>query len=202
MRVVLDVDGVVADFVGGVLDVFNAICYPPVTRDQVREWEMETLLPEAYRPVFFWHCSQPGFCADLAPLPSAVAAIREMRRRGHDVVFATSPWSSETWIPERTAWLERHFGAVEIHHVKDKTGVHGDVFVDDKPEHVIAWHLAHPRAHACLWDAPYNRGSNLRRLHNWPDALAMIEGIKLELFARERVAGWDARGDAVPDAGS
>lgn len=174
MRVVLDVDGVIADFVGAVLDVRNAIVFPPLSRDHVKEWDMETLLPPGHRDAFFWHCGRPGFCARLAEFPSAIAALRELQRRGHEIVFATAPWNSPTWIEERTAWLQARFPGVEIHHVKDKTGVHGDVFIDDKPEHVIAWSQAHPGAHARLWDAPYNRESNLRRLHNWPDALEMI----------------------------
>ena len=167
MRVVLDVDGVLADFVHGALQVINRL-HPHgpfggyFVPSDVTQWEIEKLLPEHLHAELFAAFCKPGFVADLPPYEGAISIVDHLRASGHDVVIATSPWKgSDHWIPERTAWLQRYWGAIEIHHVHDKTGVRGDVFVDDKPAHVLAWAKANPTSKALLLDRPYNSADNM-----------------------------------------
>lgn len=190
MIYVLDVDGVIADFVGGALEVINELhpaAHAPDVRftpDDVTQWEIETLLPEHMRAEFMARCGAPGFCAALKEYPGACAVVHGLRECGHTIVFATSPWNCPTWIGERTDWLRERFGGdVAIYHVKTKTHVYGDVFVDDKPEHVSAWAAAHPNGQALLLDRPYNRHPwtlpvphiNVQRLLNLSDLQAWNE---------------------------
>lgn len=159
MRIVLDVDGVLADFVGGALRIVNSLTpYNTFARHHVTEWEIESLLPEQARWAFRAQLNRPGFAAGLRPLGSEVLYARALQAWGHDVVIATSPLeTSPTWVAERNEWVGWHLGGVEIYHTHDKTGVRGDIFVDDKPEHVRAWQAANPKGMAYLFDAPYNR---------------------------------------------
>lgn len=159
MRIVLDVDGVLANFVGSALEIINALSGDQFWEGNVTMWNMEALLPPELRPAFFWHVEQPGFVERMEPLRGETHVARELMRRGHDVVFATSPWkTSPHWEQERRSWLAREFGRnVEVHSVADKSPVSGDVFVDDKPIHVQQWQAANPTGRAFLFDATYNR---------------------------------------------
>lgn len=159
MRILVDVDGVLADFVGGALEFINALLGADCVYGDVRHWEMERLLPPEMRAAFAWHVQQPGFCRRLRPLRNELHYVRELQRLGHELVVVTSPWKTcATWIPERTAWVREYLGDVELHHTHDKASVPGDVLIDDKPSHVQAWQQAHPNGSAYLFVAPYNIG--------------------------------------------
>jgi phosphoglycolate phosphatase-like HAD superfamily hydrolase len=185
MRIVLDVDGVLADFVSSALRVINEMAQrealpgydvSPYTPDDVRQWEIESLLPKRFHTELFDRLSAPGFCASIEPYPSALAVVDALRATGHDVAIATSPLKgSTTWIAERTAWLQRYWGEIEIHHTHDKRGVRGDIFVDDKPSHVLDWQNANPMSRAFLLDRPYNRSAiGLTRLSYFRDLLRVV----------------------------
>lgn len=174
--VVLDVDGVLGDFCSAALEVFYAVTGRIYSLDMITEWDMEKLLPEELRPAFFHHCGQPGFCSRIKPYYGAVPFVEELRRRGHTVVIATSPWNSPYWIEERMNWLRDHFGvAHDVHNVKDKTGVPGDVFLDDKPSHVVTWAGANPGGKAFLFNQMYNQGPQIPRVANYADFLRKAE---------------------------
>jgi 5'(3')-deoxyribonucleotidase len=185
MRIVLDVDGVLADFVSSALQVINGIArrealpgydVSPFTPDDVRQWEIESLLPTELHAELFSHLSAPGFCLSIARYPEALAVVDALRATGHEVAIATSPLpGSANWIAERTVWLQRCWGEIEIHHTHDKTGVRGDIFVDDKPSHVVDWAAANPTSRAYLLDRPYNRSAvNVMRLAQLRDLLRVV----------------------------
>lgn len=62
-----------------------------------------------------------------------------------------------TWESERREWLRCHFGfkARDVIFTARKDLVHGDVLIDDKPEHVKEWSLRWGKC-AVLWAQPYN----------------------------------------------
>ena len=169
MRIVMDVDSVLCDFVGGGLEVINALSGTAFTHQDVVSWDLEDLLPEELRPAFAWHVDQKGYCARLKPLPGAIPIVNELRRRGHKVVIATSPWrTSEHWICERQLWIQKWFGTLECYHFHDKSGIAGDIFVDDKPKHVREWAERNGSEGAFLFNAPHNQGESesFRRLYS------------------------------------
>ena len=178
MRYVFDVDGVVADFVSSALVHINDLIGTSYRPDDVTMWAMESMLPDHMRQQFFDKLSTPGFCRNLGQFHDAVAVIRELQDTGHEVVFATSPWSSDTWINERTAWLHERFGPVDVHHLHDKTSVSGDVFVDDKPSHIVAWAAANPQGWAYLMNRPYNQeplvAQNSSRIYRLEELLNLV----------------------------
>jgi 5'(3')-deoxyribonucleotidase len=61
------------------------------------------------------------------------------------VLFVTSPWlTCVGWADVRREWLARRFSglAEELVVTLRKDVVIGDVLVDDKADHVVAWHHA------------------------------------------------------------
>lgn len=173
----LDVDGVLADFVGGVLDESHRRTGRAHLREEWRHWHW----PEAtLGELFFDICRGRGFCAGLAPFPEALEWVPRLREVA-DVRFVTSPMRGEHWRPERQAWLQRHFGArpEDVTQVKDKHLVTGDVLVDDKADNVRKWKWGKlvGRRRGLLWDAHHNRADadlDSARVREWQDVYELV----------------------------
>jgi 5'(3')-deoxyribonucleotidase len=181
MRVLLDVDGVIADFTGKVLSEIERILGRYYEPHQVTQWSIKDALglsDRDWKRVVDEVICREGFAYFLDPYPGAVAAVKELA--ADHVYFVTSPWhSSETWCHDRTEWLCKHFGQAQgrkVIHTGHKHLVDGDVLVDDKPETVFEWARVNVRRVGVLWDRPYNQRSGLRlRTNDWDRLRQIIE---------------------------
>lgn len=151
----LDVDGVIADFCGGV-DLFAAQIGAPAS--EWLHWKLEDNFPE-HKQAILEAVRAVGFAYRLPEVPLAVEAVRKLLAAGCvRVVFVTAPMSgSATWCSERVQWLEERFGPVEIVFASKKDLIKGDLFVDDNPDNVRSWWDANPTAKAYLVRRPYNK---------------------------------------------
>lgn len=155
--ILLDVDGVCADFVGMVRRLVEA---EGGTLPEVTTWNFIRELPTPVRRPVETKLETATTWDFMDPIPGAAEAVDAFLEAEHRVVFVTSPWSScREWAHARTAWLRRHMGvyAKDVIITQDKSLVRGDVFIDDKPENAAAW-WSPGIASGLLWDAPYNQG--------------------------------------------
>ena len=150
MRILLDCDGVLADFGKG----FSALAREHgIDYTQQKGWDVFKGMKRADRKRMERAVMQPGFCRSLPVIPGARDMVDGLRSDGHDVFCVTAFWFDHpTWTAERTTWLEAHMGIDRRHvvHTHAKALVAGDVFVDDKRAHVKAWSDAHPEGRAVL----------------------------------------------------
>lgn len=182
--VLLDVDGVVANFVEATLrrleEEFNVIAnhdssnWPvwsiadyehfrfaiPGTKKPSRE-QIRDLLSKIW--------NEYGFASGIRPYYSALDGVKSLMEIA-DVYFVTSPiWTSETWTYDRALWLRTYFDIDNSHIIftSSKHLVRGDIFIDDKPETVEKW-KQHNQGLAAVWDQPYNRDrQDLQRFVSW-----------------------------------
>jgi 5'(3')-deoxyribonucleotidase len=168
MRIVMDVDGVVADFTNYLITcVGSSLRFTDVTRWQV----LDLLTPtqkreaEALLETSAWWETQPL-------MPGAVAGVAQLRDAGHDLVWATAPWlSCEGWDVARRTWLEDRLGVPhkDVVICSRKELVWGEALVDDKVANVESWAKEFAGARAAGWakpflfDAPYNQESSFPR---------------------------------------
>lgn len=159
MRILLDSDGLLSDFVSGALRVVFEVTGKQFTPADWNEFKFDRALkltPIEGSTVKRIIASRKGFAASLQPFPGARQGVRRLRSLG-DVACVTAPWeTSPHWEAERTAWLALHFGIDEVHHAADKSVYEGDVFVDDRSKHVASWLAAWPGRCAVLWRTPHN----------------------------------------------
>lgn len=146
--ILLDCDGVLADFVTPSLRVIHELGGPKLHHDDVPDYNLGLLLPEGEPRDTFWaRVSEPGWCTELQPYVGAKQLVRELREIG-DVVCVTSPMEDgRQWAWERTRWLVEHFGfdRDDVANMSGKHWVHADYFADDSPKHVERW-VARQRA--------------------------------------------------------
>ncbi|XP_036693950.1 5'(3')-deoxyribonucleotidase, mitochondrial isoform X10 [Balaenoptera musculus] len=160
LRVLVDMDGVLADFEGGFLRKFRAR-FPDqpfiALEDRRGFWVSEQYdrlqpglsFPVALRLRVFLDGTQgvtekaisiwesENFFFDLEPLPGAVEAVKQMANlESTDVFICTSPIKMYKYCPfEKYAWVEKHFGPDFLEQIvltRDKTVVSADLLIDDR----------------------------------------------------------------------
>lgn len=172
LPILLDCDGVLADFTGHLLYAIGS----RLTSADVDRWDVLELLDrEGLRSAAKAELATPSWWRAQPLMPGARDLIRALVDAQADVVIVTSPWIScvgwesarRDWV--RMAWFE--VGAIrapEVIVTSRKELVDGAVFVDDKTEHVEAWAASRPDRPAWLFDAPHNRSSTIaRRIRGW-----------------------------------
>lgn len=182
-RVLLDCDGVLADFTSRALDVVADVTGRRYALEQVTAWdfcEALGLSRDEARVVKRVIGETRGFAASLAVYPGAVDGVRRLREIA-EVHVVTAPWNSNpTWTYEREWWLRTHFDleSQRVHHSSTKHVFAGDVFVDDKLSHVRDWSDEHPDGVAVLWRTRHNQTESLPSCpvtSSWDDLVRWAE---------------------------
>ena len=182
--VLVDQDGVLADFEQGLLDAFRASHpgAPFIALADRRGFYAREQYPAEWSDAIDAIIRGEGFYRDLTVIKYAPAALEEMLEAGHDVFLCTSQLVGSRWcVPEKLAWVEHHLGPAWLRRTvitPDKTLV-GDrlqpcVLVDDRPE--VKGVASPPWAHV-LFDAPYNQREHGPRLSSWADWREVLEPV-------------------------
>lgn len=179
-RVLIDVDGVVADFVGAGLRTLVQIGGPVVERDTISTWQMRDCLPPEWADALFATWKHPGWCASIPVFDGAQEAVAAIHRKA-EVIFVTAALpDAPHWMWERTCWLGTHFNVTDrnIIFTWAKHVVTGDMLVDDKTANIIEWHQEYPEGIAVLWETPANRNDRVPekviRTRNWAKVLELL----------------------------
>lgn len=160
-RVLLDCDGVVADFAGGFLRLVNAHFGTNHTPADITDYDIGKALrwsPEQAEEAYELISDCDRFAATLNVFPGAVDGVARLLDIA-DLYVVTSPWwSHPTWVRDRNNWLFANFGigAGRVVHTAAKHIVAGDILVDDKTSTCDAWRAAWPHGVAVLWSTPHN----------------------------------------------
>ncbi len=182
-RVLLDVDGVMADFITPFLALANgrAGFVGRYVHDDVTTWDVADSL--AYDRVLisaiYDQVKLPGWCRRMPAYAGAKEGLHLLMTHA-DVFFVTSPMpGSMTWAGERKEWLKEVMGVKDIGDryvsTNAKHVVAGDIFVDDKPDHVNKWKRHHPRKISLLWNHNTNQNYVWERVYGWDDLVRRVE---------------------------
>lgn len=179
MRVLLDVDGVIADWTKAVRE----LCEQCGHKLDETQWFERGILPKPIYNKVTAGISAYGFNYGFEVLPGAKEAVDALRAAGHEVHFVTSLWDCPTWVYDRNRWLRKHgFCAAPsgVTYTKDKYVVSGQIFVDDKVSNVLKWRDKwEGRGVGVVWAQPWNAeytGPN--RFNDWERILRMADGLR------------------------
>lgn len=177
-RVLLDVDGVLADFLTPAVVILRRLTGKPYRPEDFHTWDLFETVGSEWEKPFFRECNRPGFAASLDPYPGAREGVLALRAVSELYIVTSPAHHSATWTYERERWLEKHFDIPpnRVVHTSAKYLCRGDLFIDDRPLNVEKWAAEHPTGKAILWDAPYNRSAtHLSRVTDWLDVTKIAQ---------------------------
>lgn len=181
-RILLDCDGVLADYCTACFDLIEQHTGDRHTHDEVTHWDLFTTVGKGHlKHILKETAAKGGWCLGFPMYPGSQDAVKRLEGLG-ELVIVTSPMTTPFWAYERTVWLEQHFGIpkARIVHTEGKQFVKGDVLIDDADDNCVKWHKEYPDALSLLWDAPYNRdvdltGTGVVRVTGWDDVWTHLE---------------------------
>ena len=143
MFVLVDMDGVLADFNAGFLEKFKKVnpTKPFIPLNELKTFYIE----EQYKAVFGMGIEvrsiieSEGFFRDLPPIDGAIEAIQYLAQQEHVQLFiCTSPLRKyQNCVLEKYEWILKHLGVEfteKIILTRDKTLINAHFLIDDKPE--------------------------------------------------------------------
>lgn len=204
MRIIVDQDEVLAQFVAKILKRWNALSGKEFSRDDIVSWRMEEVLGKdtlgrsAEGLIDEW-LAEPGFFEDLEPLPGAVEGFNKLRRMGHDVIVATSvPEVATHAYDGKRRWMRRLFPDWSMKNFiacSRKGLLDGHIIIDDGAHNISDWAQI-KREGAIIFDAPWNsnvfhpdpedswrewnNGMLIRRAFDWVHILKIVDEIGKE----------------------
>lgn len=191
-EVLLDVDGVLADFVSAFLAAVEDATGTAYLPSDVTQWDIGKaigLSPSAEACVYDRYVRARGFCAGIKPYPGAKDAVTALAEVA-EIYACTSPMKrAPFWKDERETWLAEHFG-IDAHNVifvHEKKMVRGAMIVDDKLAHVESWALHNPLGTGVLWKMPFNQteraaaGERIKATTFWVDSWRAVIDIAKKL---------------------
>lgn len=178
--VLVDMDSVIFDWEKHFHRRFTDLhpTLPMLHPTERREFNM--MLPEhaEYHDKILAVMDEPGFYAELEMIDGADVALNSMVELGLTVMICTSPWlTNPTCVQDKLDSLERHIGAGWAERAiitKDKTLVHGDVLIDDKPDIKGA---RTPTWQQVYFTQPYNAHRDGLRMDSWTDWRSALSGM-------------------------
>lgn len=133
MNILVDVDGVLTDFVGAVLKLVNK-----TKRSEADHWNWwyKYYSPEESKYIEETLKLSHSFWLDLPLVDNAVQGINYLRSHGHKITYCTAPYRSKYgWADDRRILLEKHFNISDhqedIIFTQSKHMVKADCMIDD-----------------------------------------------------------------------
>ena len=179
MRLLIDMDGVIADFEGEFLRQWK-LNHPQkefIPLEDRRGFYVREQYPEKYTEFVQEIYHNPGFYQNLPPIPGAFDALKEIRNSLNNVFLCTSPMlpKYENCVLEKYHWVFDNLGDDWVNNIiltKDKTIVRGDVLIDDMPE--VKGSMT-PEWDHVIFDQPYNRNIKDRKRLTWSNWKEILE---------------------------
>ncbi len=187
----VDLDGVVADFAGGLKSVaaeWLGVTAASLTDDisyGFREWGLER--GGGYDALHRFAVKERELFARLAPMPGAPAALRRLSAIGDVRIRIITHrlyihWFHKEAIRQTTEWLEHHGVPYwDICFMRDKAAVGANLYLEDSPDNIRALRAAGHETIVVVNST--NRDLPAPRAESWEE---------IEALVRSRLEAWRA----------
>jgi 5'(3')-deoxyribonucleotidase len=189
LRVALDMDEVLADWIGEVCRCWNAE-YPDeqCTPDAITSWDIAAQLGKGGKSFISGLMGMIGLYRRLKPVDGAINGVNVLLDAGHEVLIVTALPPNAPFAPkEKLEWLAEFMPRVSSGNVffcNRKELIDADVLVDDRAETIETWTCT--GRPAILFDKPHNRECGFGvRAHGWVDVLRIVETLHAAMMVGE-----------------
>lgn len=178
MRLGIDLDGVVANFIKGWMLRYNLEFGAHLTEEMVKHWDAADDLTHFTDLSEFWDWAGaagngPTVFRNLEPYPGALDSL-DMLASCHDIVVLTMKGDWAT--PDTFAWIAEHrIPTREVHMLRDKWMVDCDIYLDDSPHAVPSLVEHRPDSIVCRFVRPWNEPvPGAIDIYDWDEFLSLV----------------------------
>lgn len=136
-RIAVDMDEVLADALGKLIQLYNAEYAENLTvQDMWGNW-MVNVLPPSRQDRLMAYLQEPSFFEDLDVMPDSQRVLERLSG-SYEIFIATAAMEFPNSFGPKFRWLERHFpflSPTRFVFCGDKSILHADYLIDDMPRH-------------------------------------------------------------------
>lgn len=173
MRILIDMDDVIADTVSRFLQWYERDFKIHYTQSDLKGTKLHLIVPDEQRSIVRQYPFRKGFFKDLPVIENSIEVIRELNNR-FDVYIASAAMEFPNSLSEKYEWLDEHFPFI---HWKrrifcgDKSVLKGDMLIDDHD-----FNLSVFEGRRIMFTASHNvNETKYERLDNWLDAEKLFD---------------------------
>jgi 5'(3')-deoxyribonucleotidase/uncharacterized protein with PQ loop repeat len=164
-RIAIDMDEVIADTHGHVLDAYNRAFGESLTPESLAGRSLEEVVPEERAAAVARLVLAPGFFRSIPVVPDSQRVVRALSAR-YEVFIATAAMEVPVSFAEKFEWLDEHFPFIPPSHrvfCGDKGVLDVDYLIDDSSRQFARFYGT-----PILFAAPHNRDeTRFLRVASW-----------------------------------
>ena len=159
LRLGIDLDGVVADFVAGWISRYNQEFEADLTPSSVQTWDGLHTLTHFRDADEFWRWARDhgggSVFRHLETYEGSIEALAELSVQGHEIVIITL--KPEWAVHDTFAWIADHkIPTREVHITSEKWKVPCDIYLDDSPSQLSRYLEERSDRLVCRFVRPWN----------------------------------------------
>lgn len=181
MRLVIDQDQVICQWVERILQWYNEDKGTSFTRDDITTWNMKMNLGP-HSEDFLRSCMRyPELYRDLDPVEGALYGMKRLHDLKHEVIIATAvPRCAGIAYHGKLEWIRRNMPWFDLNNfiaIQRKELLSGDLILDDGPHNIEAWNKQGRTT--VVFDAPWNRDcQSTYRIKHWNEFINLIQSLE------------------------
>jgi 5'(3')-deoxyribonucleotidase/uncharacterized protein with PQ loop repeat len=174
LRVAIDMDEVIADFIGKCLLALNEARGAELARRALEGRTLEEVLSPEEMARIRELLRDPAFFRDLGVIEGSQEVVRELSEH-YEVYIASAAMDVPASFAAKYAWLQEHFSFIPPSHIVfcgDKSVLDVHYLIDDQPRHFERF-----RGTGLLFSTPNNSGEKrFARVGSWEEVRERLLG--------------------------
>ena len=173
MRILIDMDDVIADAVERFLEWYERDFGVRYTQADLKGTKLHAIVPDENKKKVKEYPFHPDFFKDLPVIKNSVEIVKELNNR-FDVYIASAAMEFPLSLPHKNNWLDEHFPFIPWKRrifCGDKSVLKGDVLIDDHD-----FNLSVFDGRPIMFSSSHNLNeTKYERLDNWLDAEKLFD---------------------------
>ncbi len=173
MRILIDMDDVLADAVSRFLEWYERDFGVHYTKEDINGTKLQLIVPEPHRKAVKEYPHHKDFFKDLPVIENSIEVVKELNNT-FEIYIASAAMEFPYSLPHKNNWLDEHFPFI---HWKqrifcgDKSILKGDVLIDDHD-----FNLSVFDGRPIIFTSPHNvNETKYERINNWLEAEKLFD---------------------------